>query len=331
MTVAREDGRPAPSTILDVAAAAGVSRQTVTRAMNDMPGINPATRERVLEAAARLAYRPSRHARGLVKGGTRQLGLVVNDLTNPYSPELAAAVVRRAARSGWNVMLADVSLAGDPEAAVRALAGQVDAVVGYFGDEWIPLLAGLPVVLLDPPGERWTSAVVIDPAAAIEQLADHLVETGVRHPAVLDSSDPGERSLRGDLMVRALERRGYLPVLEHAEASAASAAEHTERLLGRGRRLDAILAFNDLMALGALDACRRAGVSVPGDVRITGVDGLPLGTYVTPTLTTLAVDRELVAEHALDLVFALTGPGERPTGEDAVRRVENTLLLRESA
>jgi DNA-binding LacI/PurR family transcriptional regulator len=301
--------------------------------MNDMPGISSATRERVLSAASALAYRPSRHARGLVKGGVRQLGLVLNDLTNPYSPELAAAVVRQAAQNGWNVMLADVTLAGDPEEVLRGLAGQVDAVVGYFGDsaeEWTALLRGTPVVLLDPPpGSSTAPSVLIDPRPAIEALADHLVESGVRHPAVLDSSVPGHRSGRGGWMVEALERRGYLPVLVHADASAASAAEHTERLLARGRRLDAILAFNDLMALGALDACRRAGVSVPEQLRITGVDGLPLGTYVTPTLTTLAVDRERVAAHALELVAAVTGSAG-PIA-DPVRRVENTLLLRESA
>ena len=89
-----------PATINDVAAAAGVSRQTVTRAMNAMPGIMPATKDRVLAAAQRLRYRPSRFGRGLVKAEHRTLGLVLDDLTNPFYPELASAVIGAAGRAG---------------------------------------------------------------------------------------------------------------------------------------------------------------------------------------------------------------------------------------
>lgn len=323
------------ATIIDVAAAAGVSRQTVTRAMNGMPGISAGTKERVLAAAALLHYRPSRFGRGLVTGGDHQLGLVVNDLRNPYTPQLAAAVVGLAAEQGWNVMLADVDLVSDADRMVAALGAQTDVVIGYFGsrrDRWHEVLGTVPMVELDPASEPPTGAVWIDPADAIEVLADHLVATGVRHPVVLDNSPPDQTSARGLLMLDALRRRGYLPEVVHgAHGTAECGAEETERILGRRRRLDAILAFNDVMALGVLSACRRAGVDVPGDVRVVGVDGLPLGTLVTPTLTTLAVDLDAVAREALDLALGMLSGALPRQGATVQRTVRHRLLLRESA
>lgn len=332
------DPAPVPggrATIVDVAAAAGVSRQTVTRAMNGMSGISATTKQRVLAEAERLDYRPSRFGRGLVTGGDHQLGLVVNDLRNPYTPQLASAVFRLAAEQGWNVMLADVDLASDADRMVQALGAQTDVVIGYLGarrERWNGLLGTVPMVELDPLSEPPTGAVWMDPSEAVEDLADHLVQTGVRHPVVLDNSAAGRPSVRGVLMMDALQRRGYLPELVHAaHGTAECGAEEATRVLDRRRRLDAILAFNDVMALGVLQACRRRGVDVPGDVRVVGVDGLPLGGLVSPMLTTLAVDLDAVARAALDLALGMLA-GELPRQGAAVQRtVRHRLLVRESA
>nr|WP_217507592.1 LacI family DNA-binding transcriptional regulator [Curtobacterium albidum] len=323
------------ATIHDVAAAAGVSRQTVTRAMNGMYGISAATKERVLAAASALHYRPSRFGRGLVTGGDRQLGLVVNDLRNPYSPELAAAVLGLAAARGWNVMLADVGLAGDSDRAVQALGAQTDVVIGYLGiraPEWIERLGTVPVVELDPAGEVLRGAVRIDPAPAVEDLADHLTATGVRHPVIVDASHTGRPSSRGLLVIDALRRRGHRPEIAIAEASTSEhGAAMAARALERFPAVDAVLAFNDVMALGVLAACRRAGVDVPGRVRVVGVDGLAVGTLVAPTLTTLAVDLGAVAREALDLALGMLA-GELPrSGTSVQRTVRHRLLVRESA
>lgn len=323
------------ATILDVAAAAGVSRQTVTRAVNGLSGISAATKERVLAAAERLDYRPSRFGRGLVTGGDHQLGLVVNDLRNPYTPQLASAVFRLAAEQGWNVMLADVDLASDADRMVQALGAQTDVVIGYLGarrERWNALLGTVPMVELDPHTEPSTAAVRLDPTDAVEALADHLVAAGVRHPVVLDHSEAGRPSVRGALVTDALRRRGYLPELVHAaQATAECGAAEATRALGRFRRLDAFVAFNDVTALGVLQACRRAGVDVPGAVRVVGVDGLSLGELVAPTLTTLAVDLDEVARVAVDLALGMLA-GELPrSGPEVQRTVRHRLLLRESA
>ncbi|MCU1526394.1 MAG: LacI family transcriptional regulator, partial [Frondihabitans sp.] len=232
-------------------------------------------------------------------------------------------------------MLADVGLSTNPEAMIANFGSQVDVVVGYFGDsapEWIQLLGRVPVVELDPVGPPERGAVLIDPAAAIEELAEHFVTTGVGYPAILDSSWPDQPSTRSDLLRAAFERRGYLPqyfLVE--EATAESAAKRTTEVLSGRRRLDAIVTFNDLMAIGTLNACIRAGVDVPGRMRVVGVDGLSIGRYVTPTLTTLDVDLDAVGRNAVELAVGISSGAIPPSGPEAVRRVEHRLLLRESA
>ncbi len=321
-----------PATILDVAAAAGVSRQTVTRAMNDMPGINPATRQRVLDAARELHYRPSRFGRGLVKADHRTLGLVIDDLTNPYYPELASAVVGNAARSGWNVVLVDTVHATDTAALLTELRGQVDAVLGYLGhlgSSAEELLDGLPVVEIDhlEMSGRWSS-VTLDRVPAARELAVHLAAQGVRRPVVLDVADEdAPPSGRARMLVSALEAAGLEAEIARTDAGTADAGEQAaELLLARSPAPDAILAFNDVVALGTLMACRRRSVEVPAEVRVVGIDGLVAGTWVTPQLTTLAVDMTEVASHAVELALQLVAGGEVEH-----RTVAHRLVLRESA
>ncbi|PJJ73741.1 DNA-binding LacI/PurR family transcriptional regulator [Diaminobutyricimonas aerilata] len=324
----RED---APATILDVAAAAGVSRQTVTRAMNDMPGISAQTRQRVLDAARDLRYRPSRFGRGLVKSDHRMLGLVIDDLTNPYYPELASAVVGNAARHGWNVLLVDTVHATDTSALLVELRGQVDAVLGYLsqvGPDEEQLLDGMPVVEIDPHVVRagWAS-VSLDPAPAARELAAHLAAAGVRRAVVVDVADRPEPGRRAGMLLSALAEVGVDAGLVQAPLATAEAGlETVGAVLAAEPTPDAIIAFNDLVALGALMACRRAGVDVPGQVRVVGIDGLSAGNWVAPRLTTLAVDMAEVAAQAVELALGLVGgdPVEH-------RTVEHRLVLRESA
>lgn len=135
---------PRHATIIDVARAAGVSRQTVTRALNGLPDISSATRQRVIEAAKNLNYRPNRAAQNLVKGREVVVGLVVSDLRNPYYPELASAFTRLAADRDWGVMLCDLGPGvASAHSRMRALSRRVDAVVGtHLGvSDWGELLA----------------------------------------------------------------------------------------------------------------------------------------------------------------------------------------------
>lgn len=333
-------------TIVDVAAAAGVSRQTVTRAMNDMTEIAPATRERVLQVARELRYRPSRFGRDLVSGQRRTIALVVHSLINPYYPELASAVVGAAARRGWNVVLADSRHASSPKQLLADLGAQADVVVGYLGaippDHRGDLL---PLVVIDGDAGSGHAVVRFDAAGAMADLADHLAGAGVRHPVM---AVPGSGTARAREFAAAMARHQVpVRVLTYPEPGAGGdptrsggddlaggisvAAALVREIHSGAAAADAVLGFNDLTACGLLKGFRRAGVAVPDQVRVAGIDGLSLCTVVSPELTTLALDLDEVAEHAVDLAIEIfdgrAAPGET---EGTARKVSHRLLVRES-
>lgn len=321
-------GRPARrATIVDVATRAGVSRQTVTRAMNDMPGISSETRERVLAAAEELNYRPSRFGRGLVSQGPPTLGLLVNELTNAFFPEVAAAVIRESARRGWNVVVAETENGTEAETIAAELVYRADALLGYSlpaeADEIVP--ARMPLVRLDLQGADG-AGVRFQEDGAMDDLAAHLAGVGASRVAVLDSAQAGE-SRRAHAMCGAIGRR--IPAVDLVPASPEGIPAQVEQALATGA--DTLMAWNDVHALQVLKALRTRGVRVPEDVRVTGVDGLSLGELVSPELTTIGVDLEVVAREAVDVVDGLFTGRFSAADSGAVRTVPYRLIVRESA
>jgi DNA-binding LacI/PurR family transcriptional regulator len=318
------------ATIIDVAARAGVSRQTVSRALNDMAGISAETRERVLEAAKELNYRPSRFGRGLVEQGPTTLGLVVGSLTNSYYAELGAAVVRACVPHGWNVVLAEADDAPQPERVAADLSRRVDALVGYGVLTAGIRGGGMPIVQVDGSAAQLGEAGVVElpREQAMADLAAHLRDRGVRRPVVLDLGTPETRE-RTDALVGALggiAEEGRVPVRTvHAREGH---EEALPALLADGA--DALIAFNDELAVRMLRALRRSGIDVPSRVRVTGVDGLEISTLVTPELTTLALDIERVAEATVALVAGMLEGTVPLSGEGAHRRVDYRLVVRDS-
>ncbi|MFC4138028.1 MULTISPECIES: LacI family DNA-binding transcriptional regulator [unclassified Microbacterium] len=327
-----ETGRRA--TIVDIATAVGVSRQTVTRAMNDMPGINEVTKQRVLDAARELGYRPSRFGRGLVKRDQQTIGLMVHNLTNPYYPELAAAVVAHAAERGWSVMLLDLSKIDDQRAYLTTLAPQVDALVGFVSiphRELSLILPGVPVVEIAGPSddlpEGW-GGVEFDLEPGVREAVDHLLASGASRPVVLDSPGALPASPRALLMVAAWQAHGITPtVIAASQDGVVAGEEATREHIDEIRGADAVMAFNDFCAFGAMKELRRQGLRVPDDIRVIGLDGLSAGTYTMPELTTMGVDMDEAAMAAVAVARSMLDgtPGPRRV------RLSHRLILRESA
>ncbi|MGW0709875.1 LacI family DNA-binding transcriptional regulator [Streptomyces sp. NPDC002643] len=335
---AGSDGPRRRATIHDVARLAGVSRQTVSRAVNDKGEIDPATKERVLQAARRLDYRPSRFARGLVRKGTVTAGLVIPDLMNPFFPEVAAGVLEAAEQRGWQVVVWDTRTDEAREReALDVLSHQADAVVGYFKnpeDVLARQLGGVPLVLLERgPQQTRFAAVGIDVAAGLEQGMAHLVRAGHRRIGLLDGDrlhPPGPR--RQAFLDEA--RRHRLPVddgwiamcPEHSVAGGEAGMAH---LLDARPGITAVVGFNDLIAVGAMRAARRRGRRVPDDLAVLGFDGLSLGELVEPALTTLHIDKRRLGRLAVEQVARLRAGEPRMTGADAW--VVPELVVRGSA
>jgi LacI family transcriptional regulator len=331
-------------TILDVAEEAGVSRQTVTRAMNDMSEISEGTRRRVLDAAERLGYRPSRYARSLVtRQKTHALGLVVASLRNPYYTEMAADILSVAAERKWQVIMAASD--GDVTETLALLSTQVDVVVGHFGRsdaELVEAVRGLPIVRLG--GEQAAPSVhsstpgvhVVDTdleSGIVDTIAT-LRERGARRFGMVDSAytrrsvGAYEPSPRRGWFERAVgdQLTGVVVGDETISGGGAAFAE----LLRRHPDTDAVLMFNDLMALGAVQTAHALGVDVPGSVRIVGIDGLALGEAVDPPLTSISLDRRGLAEHILDIIETLAD-ADFARIAPIHRSVAATLLTRGSA
>jgi LacI family transcriptional regulator len=328
-------------TIIDVAAEVGVSRQTVTRAMNGTGRISEATRQKVLDAAERLGYRPSRFARSLVtREKTPAMGFVVASFRNPYYTDLAASLLEAAADRGWQIMLASTERGMDE--ALAMLAPQVDVVVGHLAGTDAHLrraCGGIPVVRLDTefpsgtpsPGVHMVGADLKD---GVEEAVRVLRERGAQTFGMVDSANY-KRHFGGDAV--SARRRWFeeavgddLTGVIVGEESISGGGKAFAELMERHPGTDAVLMFNDLMALGAVQSAHHLGIEVPRHVSIIGVDGLALGEAVDPPLTSIAVDRTEFVGHVMDVVEILA-KAEFAHIEPIQRRAVSRMLWRGSA
>lgn len=307
-------------TIADVAREAGVSAQTVSRALNNKGEIGPETRRRVLDTVERLGYRPNTLARGLVTRKTSTIGLVVPDIANPFFSEVARGAEDAAHQEGYSLLLCNTM--ENPAREVEALhtleAQRVDGIIlcssRLTDEDLTAMMARLPVVIFvnrEPPAGNSVSACIDDEAGAYWAV-QHLLKTGRRSIAFVagpPASDSGRRRALG--YRRALVEAGLEvdPTLSRMCAPDIDGgyAAALELLSGRPR-LDALLCYNDLVAVGALRACAAAGRRVPDDVGVVGFDDIMLAGLVAPPLTTLRSNRlALGAESVRLLLRALAG------------------------
>jgi len=324
-------------TILDVAAEAGVSRQTVTRAINGMGDISEATRERVLQASQRLGYRPSRFARNLVdRNKTHAVGLVVASFVNPYFTDIAGDMIAGAMDRGWQLIMAPGD--ADRPTVLDLLSRQVDVIVGHFGDDDEALIAesnNTPIIKLeDKAHTRGVHAVQIDIEAGIRIAVDELAARGARRFGMVDSG----YTRRGGNAYEPSPRRTYFENSVGSRLSAVVVGDETIsgggaaflQLMESHPDTDAVIMFNDLMALGAVQTAQARGLDVPSGVRIMGIDGLALGEAVNPQLTSIALDRHALATNALEIAETIAAD-DFAAREPINILLEPRILWRDSA
>ena len=304
------NGSPEPrakrATIEDVARLAGVSRQTVSRAVNDKAEIDAETKRRVLEAARTLNYRPSRFARGLIRQDTTTLGLIISDIGNPFFPELASGVLRAAQARDWQVVLYDTG--EDPEREVRALsalADQADVGAGFLHSPAVLAHAvrlGVPFAVLDPGWDTGSApGVGIDVPGGVRLAVEHLAAAGHRRLGMIDGAEDPRDKRRGSFL--AIARELGLDVdedaVERAPRTVEGGAEAVRALLARRPGITAVFTYNDVLAVGAVRGLKAAGLRVPQDCAVVGFDGLPLGELVEPPITSVYVDIRRMGELAV--------------------------------
>jgi len=286
-------------TIRDVARAAGVSVASVSRALNGRENVTEETRRRVMEAAARLRYRPNDAARSLITRRTRSIGAVLPELHGEFFCELIGGVDAAARAAGLHLLVScSHGDADEAAAALRALQGRVDGLLvmsphvdAAFLEHTLP--ARLPAVMLNAPRveSRFPILNVDDHGGALA-MTRHLLALGHRRIAMIGGPrgrfDADERR-RGFLDALAQTGDGLDPVLLDGDHSERSGYEAGRRLAAARDRPDAVFAANDMMAIGCLLAFADAGIAVPSQVAVAGFDDVPIARYVTPQLTTVRV------------------------------------------
>ncbi|MEV0272710.1 LacI family DNA-binding transcriptional regulator [Hamadaea sp. NPDC050747] len=300
-------------TIREVASAAGVSISTVSRAFTAPDQVGERTLQRILEAATRLGYSPNPAARSLRGGRTGTLGLVIPDIANPFFPPIFKAMQARARRQGYTVLVADSDeREADEIETIAAVVKKVDGLLLWAStlpdDRLVELSRQVPLVL----GNRHVdgiSEVHVSLAAGLTQAAEHLRAYGHRRCVFVDGSRPElsrGKSIRESFAAHDLaliELGPYEPRFEtgvHA-ATLVAANEAT-----------AVVAHNDLVALGILHQLARLGIDVPGQVSVIGIDDTLLATTATPSLTTIRISAEEIATKAGDLLAEIVADPDQP-------------------
>ncbi|HEY2224567.1 LacI family DNA-binding transcriptional regulator [Actinomycetospora sp.] len=305
---------PHPSvrvTIDDVARVAGVSRQTVSRAMNGKSEISAATRHRVLATIEELDYRPSAFARGMRTQRAGTLALILSDIANPFFPAVARGVFDAAAGRGLAVVVHNTDADADAEReATRAIVDSGAAgAIGFFealdDESLVALGRRLPLVVADrrAPGEG-VASVISDFAAGTRAAVEHLYEGGHTRLGMLDGA-VGVDPVRRQTFLAVLAQRGHPQPADHVVSgpptvTAGSAA--VRELLARHPEVTAVFAFNDLLAIGAVRALREAGRRVPDDVAVVGYDDITMAALLDPPLTTVHTDKYELGRTLLEVL-----------------------------
>lgn len=313
--------RSKTATIAEVAQHAGVSPATVSRVLNNRFVGEPEIGERVRASATALNYTPNHHARSLALGRTRAIAFVVPDLANPAFQAILSSLSKAAARDGYRVLVADSEESPDDEPLlVEEVRRRCDAVVlcapRMSDEELVEHASGIrPLVLINRAMPQVdVPSLSIDYQSGVRTLAEHLFGLGHRHLIYLEG--PGT-SVSNRYRVRGLE--------EFARSTPGLTVERmpggftSEDGVAAARRVrdstaTAVLAYNDLVAIGLINGLIELGVRVPEDVSVTGFDDIPFARYTTPPLTTASVPHGELGAQAWERMHALL-EGETPADD----------------
>lgn len=311
-------------TIQDVAKAAGVSAMTVSNVINDHPNVRRATREKVLEAMARLDYRVNVAARNLRKGRTGTIGLAVPEVNSHYYGRLAAGIIAAAERHGLRVSIEQTGASRENELNALSLSrnrlydGLILSAVGMGQADAERLKVDHPVVIL---GERIFGGpvdhVAMPNVDASRAATRHLIERGCRRVAILCGAveEVDVSSLRLAGYRRALQDAGLSPdpalIQQVAGLGMREGAERAREMVESGLDFDGVFCVTDSLAMGVLRGLADIAVRVPEQVKVIGFDNVEEGAFFVPSLSTVDPDHDTMAERAVDLLtgrIEQTGP-----------------------
>jgi LacI family transcriptional regulator len=340
MSMSEKNGRLRYPTLGDVAQRVGVSKQTVSRVVNNKGEVAETTRQRILDAVQELGYQPNSLARSLVTSESAVIGLVVPDISQPFYPEIARGVEDEAYKAGYGVFLCNI--AGDPARELQALerlrghrAAGVIICNSRLDDETLERKVGevAPVVLVNRVLPHVSGTVIWPGYDRGGFLAvEHLIATGRRRIVYLgleEADQADDDKLRGYQQALAhadilfdprLVRRGPRTFQGGYDAMASIVGEHVP--------VDGLFAFNDLMAIGAMRYAALHSIAVPADLAVVGFGGSDVASMITPALSTIIVPLYRIGATAVQELLDLIQRGGQ---EQRQVRSEPQLAVRGSS
>ncbi|MER6070603.1 LacI family DNA-binding transcriptional regulator [Streptomyces sp. NPDC001393] len=326
-------------TLSDVARLAGVHQATASRALNPRTSgrVSPVTARRVRAAAEELGFTPNTAARSLRTNRSFTVGVLMPDLTNPLFPPMARGIEAALAPRGYTALLANTDSDEDKERhQFDVLLGrQVDGFIVATARRTHPLLdearkSGVPIVLLNRCTDRKLFPFVAgDDSAGVSLAAEHLLERGHRYVAhVSGPQDMSTGITRAQAFRHAMESAGIgpdqAPVIPARAYTVAAGEQATGELLDRHPSTTAIVAGNDLIALGALHVLRARGLRCPQDVSLVGFNDMQFADEFQPPLTTVHVPHHELGAEAAHLLLELLDRTE--LSHDTVSAAKTVLL-----
>ena len=304
------------ATIADVAREAGVSPKTVSRVVNANDYVKESTRERIELAIEKLGYRPNRAARSLASSSNTIIGLVMPNSSNPYFAEVVRGVEEFVQDQGYNVLIVNTKSNVDKECRALEILEEHRADGVILNTPQLPddelksaLMRQKASVIIgrDPVGDL-AGLINIDVRSAMFQAVKHLLQIGRSRIAYAklqaDQVYPQRERLTGFLQAC---RQYDLPEPEFyssGDGSIQDGLEATLNFLSQEQQVDAIICYNDMVAMGALEACDRLGIHVPDDIAIIGFDDLVYSSLQRISLTTFRIPRYEVGMTAARMLFA---------------------------
>jgi DNA-binding LacI/PurR family transcriptional regulator len=324
-------------TMRDVARRAGVSPATVSRVLNKTHYISDETRKRVLDVVGDLNYFKNVHARRLATGKSDLFGLVISDIANPYFPEVIRGFQTMAWDRGFDVLLLNTEY--NPErtrAVVRKLVesdvrgaaimtSSIDSsATGYLNEARIATVFSNTC-----QADKLVSNIQVDYRRGIDQAIEHVASLGHRRAGVIAGPE-GNRTAANiaQALISGLSTRGMKPKpVTHSDYRLDAGASAVKEILAAQDIPTVIFCGSDLIAMGAMSALEQAGVRVPDDISVVGIDNISFAILARPSLTTINVPREELgrtAFHALEKLLQL----KRRRGAEYV--LETELIVRKS-
>lgn len=331
-------------TIKDLAKELNISCSTVSRALKDFPGISPNTRQAVKDLAKKYNYRPNAVALSLRNQKTNVIGVIIPETVHFFFSTVISGIEDEAMKEGYNVMICQSNESYEREAdSIDALmSARVDGLLVSISRETSDLAHlqrvvddGIPMVFFDRLVEGMNAAsVIVDDYQGAYDAVEHLIQEGCQHIVHLAGPE--------NLIIARKRQEGYISALEdhqipinHANivecrnGTEKEAEQAMDRLLASGGKIDGVFANNDMAALGALKAIRKAGLHVPDDIAIVGFSNWQFSSLVEPPLSSVAQPGYEMGREAAKLIFQEIGKEERTTRE--VKILDTELVVRKSS